>query len=134
MAKQMAIPFRLAADGSVAVVEDPIQALADRVRALAATLPTQRVMRSTFGVPTTDVVFEWDPNIAQQQLDAMVREAVAQWEPSAVVLSVTPILTRDGAQVIAAKVDVSSGDPAVSGVSPMYSVTISANGDVARAG
>lgn len=134
MAKQMAIPFRLAPDGSVATVEHPVQSLADRVRALTATLPTQRVMRSTFGVASTDVVFAFDPTIAQQQLDDMVRAAVTQWEPAARVLSVKPVLTQDGTQVISARVDISAGDPVAAGASTQYSITISPNGDVMRNG
>lgn len=132
--KQMAIPFSIAPDGSIAVVTDHIQSLADRVRALTATLPTQRVMRSTFGVASTDVVFAFDPSIAQQQLDDMVRAAVGQWEPAARVLSVQPVLTQDGAQVISARVDISAGDPVAAGASPQYSITISANGEVMRNG
>ncbi|MFE9834042.1 GPW/gp25 family protein [Streptomyces sp. NPDC005551] len=134
MPKQMAIPFALGPDGSIASVTDPIQSLADRVRALTATLPTQRVMRSTFGVATTRVVFDWDATIAQEQLNQMVREAVALWEPSARVLSVKPVLTQDGSQVIAARVDISAGDPVGSGISPQYTVTVAANGEVARRG
>ncbi|MFI0265653.1 GPW/gp25 family protein [Streptomyces luteogriseus] len=134
MAKQMAIPFSLASDGSIATVSDPVQALTDRVRALVATLPTQRVMRSTFGVSTTDVVFDWDAVIATQQLDNMVRQAIAQWEPSAVVLSVQPVLTQDGRHVLSARVDISAGDPVASGISPQYTITVSANGEVGRSG
>lgn len=134
MSRQMAIPFALAPDGSVAVVEDPVRALADRVRALTATMPTQRVMRSTFGVPTGSVLFEWDPGVARQQLDSMVRQAVSQWEPSARVLTVTPVLSQDGTQVISAQVDISAGDPVASAVSAPYRVTVSANGDVLRSG
>jgi phage baseplate assembly protein W len=134
MAKQLAIPFALAPDGSVAVVTDPVQSLADRVRALVGTLPSQRAMRSTFGVPTTQLVFDYDPTIATEQLDNYVRQALSQWEPSAVVLSVEPVVSSDGSQILTARVDISAGDPVASGISPQYSVTVSPNGEVARTG
>lgn len=135
MATQMAIPFRIGADGAVATVSDPVKALSERVRALVATLPTQRVMRASFGVPTLDVMFAWDPAIGQAQLDQMVSEAVAMWEPSARVISVRPVLTTDGAQVLGVNVDISAGDPVSSTtVSPQYSVTVSPNGEVRRRG
>lgn len=132
MPKQMAIPFAIGSDGAIATVSEPVRSLSQRVRALTATLPTQRVMRLTFGVPTTDVLFEWDPSIGQEQLNRMVAEAVALWEPSARVLAVRPVLNSDGAQVISVNVDISAGDPSSSGVSPQYTVTISPNGDVMR--
>jgi phage baseplate assembly protein W len=132
MSTQMAIPFALASDGSIAEVSDPVKSLADRVRALVGTLPTQRVMRSTFGVPTTNLVFEYDATIAADQLDNYVRQAIAQWEPSAAVLKVTPVLTADGRQILTARVDISAGDPVTSNVSPQYSVVVSPDGSVAR--
>lgn len=127
---QMAIPFSIDASGSVAVVTDPVQSLADRVRALTATLPTQRAMRSNFGVKTTEVQFDWDPNAAQQHLFQMVQQAVALWEPTARVLAVQPVITPDGREIVGVSVDISAGDPVGSGVSEQYQVTISPNGDV----
>lgn len=132
--RQMAIPFQIASDGSIATVSDPVRALSERVRALVGTLPSQRVMRSTFGVATTQILFDWDPTIASEQLDNMVREAIAQWEPAAVVLSVEPVLTQDGRQILSAQVDISAGDPVAGEVSPQYSVTVSPNGEVRRTG
>lgn len=134
MSKQMAIPFSIGPDGAVAVVTDPVQSLADRVRALTATLPTQRAMRATFGVASTEVMFAWDPSVGQMQLTQMVTDAVALWEPSARVISVQPVMTPDGAEVIGVDVDISAGDPVATGVSPQYTITISANGDVVRSG
>lgn len=133
MPRQMAIPFSVGSDGSVDYVTDPVQALGDRVRALAATNPGERVMRSVFGVGTADILFSWDPNVGQMQLEQRVRDAVAQWEPSARVLTVQPVLNGDGSEVLGVNVDISAGDPAmVADSSTQYSVTISATGDVVR--
>lgn len=133
MPKQMAIPFSVGPDGGVDFVTDPIQALGDRVRALTATSPGERAMRATFGVSTGDVLFSWDANIGQMQLEQRVKDAVTQWEPSARVLTVQPTLTADGAQVIGVNVDISAGDPVmVSDAAAQYTVTITSTGEVAR--
>lgn len=132
MAIQMAIPFRIGPDGAIASVSDPVRSLSERVRALAATLPTQRVMRATFGVPTVEVMFAFDPGLGTAQLEQMVTEAVALWEPSARVLSVAPVMSADGEQILSVNVDISAGDPVAAGASPQYTIRISGNGDVLR--
>lgn len=132
--KQMAIPFNIGPDGSIDHVSDPVQSLADRVRALTATSPGERVMRAVFGVATSDIEFAWDPNVGQMQLQQRVQDAVAQWEPSARVLTTSPIMNADGSQVIGVSVDISAGDPASTDVASQYSVIITATGDVARTG
>lgn len=91
-------------------------------------------MRASFGVPTLDVMFEWDPTAGQTQLEQMVSEAVAMWEPSARVLSVQPVLSPDGAQILGVNVDISAGDPIGAAASTQYAVRISGNGDVRRMG
>ncbi|MFH9606851.1 GPW/gp25 family protein [Streptomyces sp. NPDC017448] len=132
--RQMAIPFRIGPDGAVATVTDPVKSLSERVRALVATLPTQRVMRASFGVRTIDVLFAWDAVAGQAQLEQMVAEAVAMWEPSARLASVEPILSSDGAQIIGVNVDISAGDPVQAASATQYSVRIGSDGDVRRIG
>lgn len=133
MPTQMAIPFSIGPDGTVDFVTDPVQALADRVRALTATSPGERAMRATFGVATADLMFTWDANVGQMQLDQRVKDAVAQWEPSARVLTVQPVMNADGSEVLGVSVDISAGDPVmVSDASAQYSVVITGTGEVAR--
>ncbi|MFJ1700389.1 GPW/gp25 family protein [Streptomyces sp. NPDC088252] len=134
MTRQMAIPFRIGPDGAVASVTDPVKSLSQRVRAMVATLPTQRVMRASFGVPTVDVMFDWDPLAGQTQLEQMVSEAVSVWEPSARILSVQPVLSDDGAQILGVNVDISAGDPVGAAGSTQYAVRISGNGEIRRMG
>lgn len=131
--KQIGIPFSIGPDGTVDYVTDPIQSLADRVRALASTSPGERVMRATFGVETLDLVFDWDATVGQMQLQQRVQEAVSLWEPSARVLNAEPVMNPDGSEVMGVNVDISAGDPITSGgSSAQYSVTITATGDIAR--
>lgn len=128
----MEIPFRIGSDGAIATVSDPVRALSQRVRALVATLPTQRVMRASFGVPTLDAMFAWDPSLGQAQLEQMVGEAVSIWEPTARIVSVQPVLSADGAQILGVNVDISAGDPLGAPESTAYAVRVSGNGDVRR--
>lgn len=134
MTKQMAIPFALGADGALATVSDPVQSLADRVRALTSTQPGQRVMRTTFGVSTGDVLFAWDPTIGQQQITQRVTDAVNRYEPSARVIATAPVMNGDGSEVLGVNVDISAGDPVVAQEgTARYSVAVSTTGDVTRA-
>jgi phage replication-related protein YjqB (UPF0714/DUF867 family)/phage baseplate assembly protein W len=92
---QLAVPFAMAADGSLAVCQDEGQAVSNRVRALVGTLPGERVMRADYGVPTTEALFAPDPEVAAAEVQLMVRDAVTTWEPTAVVTSVTPVIDMD---------------------------------------
>jgi phage replication-related protein YjqB (UPF0714/DUF867 family)/phage baseplate assembly protein W len=92
---QMAVPFALAADGSLAVVQDEQMAVSDRVRALVGTLPGERVMRDSYGVPTTEALFAPDAATAGAEVQLMVLDAVTAFEPSAVVTSISPTIDMD---------------------------------------
>lgn len=92
---QLAVPFDLAADGSLAVVQDESQAVSDRVRALVATLPGDRVMRADYGVPTTEALFAVDAEVASAEVQLMVTDAVTAWEPTAVINSIMPTIDMD---------------------------------------
>lgn len=92
---QLAVPFSLAADGSLAVVLDEGRAVSDRVRALVATLPGERVMRDDYGVPTTEALFAPDVATAEAEVQLMVTDAVTRWEPSAVVTGISPRIDMD---------------------------------------
>lgn len=82
------LPFAIDASGGVQVTADQGLQQLDRVQALVATLPGERVMRSTYGVPSTQVLFS-PQEVSAAQIQLMVRNAAATWEPSAVITSVT---------------------------------------------
>lgn len=91
----MRTPFAIDHSGGVAATTDPREQLLDRVHALVGTLPGERVMRATYGVPTSAALFEVDADAAYDQLQRAVREAVAAFEPSAVVSDITANLNRE---------------------------------------
>nr|WP_223186123.1 GPW/gp25 family protein [Streptomyces sp. CBMA29] len=126
----MAIPFALAADGSLAVVQDPAKATSDRVRALVGTLPGQRPMRATYGVPTSEVLFAPDPEVASAELQLMVRDAVTEFEPSAVITTVTPTIDF-GLGLVTVDVGVGRADVPSAELDRYQTVSVAVGGEVA---
>ncbi|AZM47799.1 hypothetical protein DMB38_20195 [Streptomyces sp. WAC 06738] len=81
-------PFEIDHTGAVASTTDQREQLLDRVHALVGTLPGERVMRATYGVPTSAALFAVNAEAAHAQLERAVLDAVAQFEKSAVVNAV----------------------------------------------
>ncbi|WP_405667943.1 poly-gamma-glutamate hydrolase family protein [Streptomyces sp. NBC_00055] len=84
----MRTPFAIDHSGGVSATTDEREQLLDRVHALVGTLPGERVMRSTYGVPTSAALFAVNAEIANDQLQRAVMDAVAEFEPSAVVSAI----------------------------------------------
>lgn len=84
----MRTPFAIDHSGGVSATTDEREQLVDRVHALVGTLPGERVMRSTYGVPTSAALFAVNAEMANDQLQRAVLDAVAQFEPSAVVSAI----------------------------------------------
>ncbi|MEU9050172.1 poly-gamma-glutamate hydrolase family protein [Streptomyces sp. NPDC048384] len=84
----MRTPFAIDHSGGVAATTDEREQLLDRVHALVGTLPGERVMRATYGVPTSAALFAINAEVANDQLQRGVIDAVAQFEPSAVVSAI----------------------------------------------
>ncbi|WNI17611.1 poly-gamma-glutamate hydrolase family protein [Actinacidiphila sp. ITFR-21] len=84
----MRVPFAIDHSGGVAATTDAREQLLDRVHALVGTLPGERVMRATYGVPTSTALFAVNADVANDQLQRAVLDAVAEFEPSAVVSAI----------------------------------------------
>ncbi|MGW1180134.1 poly-gamma-glutamate hydrolase family protein [Streptomyces drozdowiczii] len=84
----MRTPFAIDHSGNVSSTTDEREQLLDRVHALVGTLPGERVMRSTYGVPTSAALFAINSEVANDQLQRAVIDAVSQFEPSAVVSAI----------------------------------------------
>ncbi|MFE5853217.1 poly-gamma-glutamate hydrolase family protein [Streptomyces sp. NPDC056500] len=85
----MRTPFAIDASGGFASTRDAREQLVERVHALVGTLPGERVMRATYGVPTSAALFAQNPAVARDQLQRAVTDAVAEFEPSAVVSAIS---------------------------------------------
>lgn len=87
------LPFAIDSSGGVASTTDAGLQTLDRVMGLVGTLPGERVMRSTYGVASTSVLF-MPEDLAAVQAQQLVKDAVAAWEPGAVVVGVTSTLNQ----------------------------------------
>lgn len=88
MSVTITLPFAFDANGSVATTTSERKQLLDRVQAVVATLPGDRVMRPTYGVDTTKFLFMPSPDLAAAEIKQAITAGVALWEPSAVVRQV----------------------------------------------
>lgn len=91
----MRTPFAIDHSGAVASTTDPREQLVDRVHALVGTLPGERVMRATYGVPTSAALFDVNAEAANDQLQRGVLDAVQTWEPSAVVSAIVATVNSE---------------------------------------
>lgn len=105
----MSTPFAIDHTGAVASTTDQRKQLVDRVHGLVGTLPGERVMRATYGVPTSAALFAINPEAAHAQLERGVIDAVAAFEPSAVVSAVVADV-NDEAGSVRVNVQVSRSD------------------------
>jgi phage baseplate assembly protein W len=88
MSVTMTIPFSIDPTGAVAQTDDLQRQLLDRIQGLIGTQPGERVNRATYGVDSARLLFASD-QLASAQVQLAVRDAVAQWEPSARVTSIS---------------------------------------------
>lgn len=96
MSHEILTPFSVAPNGSIAIESNPDRQIAQHVRALVTTEPTERVMRNAYGVPTASTIFEPDDDFTKVQLLQKVTQALAYYEPGVKVHSVTPVPNNEG--------------------------------------
>lgn len=111
---EMAIPFKLSSDGTIAVETNPDRQISQRIHALVGTEPGERVMRADLGVPLTTLLFEPDSYAVQIQIETAVREGLAQYEPGAFIARVTPLVNTSGDGFSGVEVDFSRTEAATS--------------------
>lgn len=88
MSTELAVPFRLAPDGGVAVVHGAIDQAGQHVEALCATGPGERVILQGYGISARNAVFAPDDTIATQILQTQITSAMQTWEPDLQIVSV----------------------------------------------
>jgi phage baseplate assembly protein W len=104
MPTEIAIPFRLASDGTLAVETNPDVQIKQHVEALIGTQPGERVMLPSYGVPVNNLLF--DPNAAfvAQEISNAVNAAFSSFEPGVVLQRAIPI--PDATQQSLARIEV----------------------------
>ncbi|GHB52505.1 hypothetical protein GCM10010331_45160 [Streptomyces xanthochromogenes] len=120
MSKQLSVPFSLDSSGKVAVVEHPDRQLAQRVRAVVATSPTERVMQPDFGTDLRAFLFASNDAITRDALRHTVQASTSRWEPKAVVKAIEPVMREDEQGIADVFVDIgySNTDPEATSAQP----------------
>jgi phage baseplate assembly protein W len=126
------LPFAIDPGGSLSTTTDGGLQLLDRVQALVATVPGERVMRTTYGVNSAASLF-MPPDIANVQLQLAVKDATATWEPSAVITGITSS-TNDSLGLVNIDVQVARSDTPGAESGTTRVVGISAGGTVSPLG
>ncbi|WP_329271975.1 poly-gamma-glutamate hydrolase family protein [Streptomyces sp. NBC_01451] len=129
----MTTPFAIDHTGAVASTTDQREQLVDRVHALVGTHPGERVMRATYGVPTSAALFAVNADAAHAQLERAVIDAVGAFEPSAVVSAVTADVD-DEAGSVRVNVQVSRSDVPNAELDTTRTVGVLVGGTVVAAG
>jgi phage baseplate assembly protein W len=133
MPSEIAVPFALTPEGSIAVETDPDRQISSHIKVLVGTNPGERVMLPGYGVPLASLLFEQDNDLVEEDIRDLVVAALGTWEPGAFVTRVTPEYDNDGYGMATVNVEFtrtespSSPDGLARNVN---TVTISAAGDV----
>ncbi len=84
------MPFGLTPYGAVATTSDPNVQAGQHIESICATMPGERVMRPTYGIPLKGYVFSPGADMVANEISREVQAQIAAWEPSVNVISVTP--------------------------------------------
>ncbi len=104
MPTEIAFPFRLASDGTIAVETNPDRQIDQHVRALIGTQPGERVMLPDYGVPVADLLFDPDASFVAQEISRAVTTAFNAFEPGVILQRAIPV--PDATQQSLARVEV----------------------------
>jgi phage baseplate assembly protein W len=104
MPTEIAVPFRLASDGTIAVETNPDRQIGQHVRALVGTQPGERVMLPEYGVPVSDLLFDPDSAFVAQEITRAVTAAFTIYEPGVVLQRAIPV--PDAGQQSLARIEV----------------------------
>jgi phage baseplate assembly protein W len=88
-------PFQLDASGSVATTTNPYAQANQHVTSLVSTTPGERVMQPGYGVSLAALVFAPDNPALVQTIQRDVTNALAVYEPTVQVNSVSPVPGND---------------------------------------
>lgn len=104
MPTEIAFPFRLATDGTIATETNPDRQINQHVKALVGTQPGERVMLPDYGVAVADLLFEPNAPFVAAEIQRAVTQAFAVYEPGVLLQRAVPI--PDAGQQSLARVEV----------------------------
>jgi len=131
MSTEILQPFQLTSSGGIATTTDPGVEAVQHVTSLVSTNPGERVMVPGYGVALAALVFAPNDDLVTQTIESDVINALAAWEPSIIVNSVSPAPSLDPNQGVAmVNVDFQAGaTPGAPGAS-VQTATILVGGTV----
>lgn len=102
--RELAVPFSIDANGSVATVATRAQILINHVTAAIGTQPTERVMRPTYGCDVQQFAFSLGDEGVLKLINSTVKKSMALLCPEALFIGVTAVPPGpDGVFVVAIK-------------------------------
>lgn len=104
MPTEIAIPFRLASDGTIAVETDPDRQIDQHVKSLIGTQPGERVMLPDYGVAVADLLWEPGSAFVANQISNAITAAFQAFEPGVILQKATPV--PDPSQISLASIQV----------------------------
>lgn len=131
MSQELLTPFQLTPSGGIAVTTDPNVQAEQHVTSLVSTNPGERAMLPGYGVALAALVFAPNDPVVTTTIEQDVTNALASWEPSIVVNSVSPAANSDPNEGVAmVNVDFQAGaTPGAPGAS-VQTATILVGGTV----
>lgn len=131
MSTELLYPFQLTPSGSIATTSDPNVQAQQHVTSLVSTNPGERVMLPGYGVALSALVFAPNSPVVTATVQRDVTNALASWEPSIIVNSVSPAAGQDPTTGMAmVNVDFQQGaQPGAPGAA-VQTATILVGGDV----
>lgn len=95
MSQEIAQPFTLDNNGSIAVVTDTSLQVNQHVNSLISTIEGERVMLPTYGLNLAGLVFNNDNAVLLTVMQQDIQTTFAKWEPSIQVTSIAPSSSTD---------------------------------------
>lgn len=95
MSSEILTPFSLTPSGAIALTSDPRVQAQQHVTSLVSTNPGERVMLPGYGVSLVPLVFAPNNVAIAATIQRDVAQALAAWEPSIIVNSVSPAPNQD---------------------------------------
>jgi phage baseplate assembly protein W len=94
MSSEIQVPFALDRSGAIAATTDPNVQAQQHVDSLISTTPGERVMKPTYGVDLTGMVFAPNTSELSAMIMLNVRRAFSAWEPGIQLDNVSPVPPR----------------------------------------
>lgn len=86
--REIAVPFQIGSDGGIAYTSDRVKQVSQHILSAVATNPGERVMRPSYGVPLTRMVFEPDDPLVEADIRSRMEVALGAWVKEAQILEI----------------------------------------------